>query len=74
MSAIMAIGIVYLVMLFIQPNLLFNIGFQLSFAVTFAIMMSLPIFSKIPTKNAATFDCKYRMPISSVSHFTVSLL
>lgn len=50
MSAIMSIGIVYLMLLFIQPNMLFNIGFQLSFAVTFAIIMSLPIFNKYPQK------------------------
>ena len=51
MSAIMSIGIVYLVFLFIQPNMLSNIGFQLSFAVTFAIMMSLLIFQKYPQKT-----------------------
>ena len=51
MSAITSIEIVYLVMLFIQPNMLFNIGFQLSFAVTFSIMMSLPIFQKYPQKT-----------------------
>ncbi len=51
MSAIMTIGIVYLVFLFIQPNMLSNIGFQLSFAVTFAIMMSLLIFQKYTQKT-----------------------
>lgn len=50
LSAITSIGIVYLAMLFIQPNMLFNIGFQLSFAVTFAIMMSFLIFQKYPQK------------------------
>ncbi len=47
-SAIMAIGLVYLLLLLVQPNLLFNIGFQLSFAVTCAIILSLPIFQKYP--------------------------
>lgn len=50
LSAIASIGIVYLAMLVIQPNMLFNIGFQLSFAVTFAIMMSFLIFQKYPQK------------------------
>lgn len=54
-SANMAIGIVYLLMLFAQPNMLFNIGFQLSFSVTFAIMMSLPIFLKYPQKIMQLF-------------------
>lgn len=55
MSVIMSIGIVYLGLLFIQPNMLFNIGFQLSFAVTFAIIMSLPIFNKYSQKIMQLF-------------------
>ena len=50
-----SIGIVYLLLLFIQPNMLFNIGFQLSFAVTFSIIMSLPIFQKYPQQNMQLF-------------------
>ena len=55
MSVILSIGLVYLGMLFIQPNIIFNIGFQLSFAVTFAIIMSLPIFNKYPQKIMQLF-------------------
>lgn len=54
-SASATIGIVYLFMLFVQPHMLYNIGFQLSFAVTFAIMMSFPIFQKYPHKTMQLF-------------------
>ena len=43
-----SLGLCMYCLLFVQPNLLFNIGFQLSFAVTFSIIMSLPIFQKYP--------------------------
>lgn len=79
MSAITAIGIVYLVMLFIQPNILFNIGFQLSFAVTFSIMMSLPIFQKYPQKTmqllVVSIVCQLvALPILLYHFFEVSVL
>ena len=79
MSAITAIGIVYLVMLFIQPNMLFNIGFQLSFAVTFSIMMSLPIFQKYPQKTMqlliVSIVCQLAaLPILLYHFFEVSVL
>lgn len=42
-SAITSIGVVYLFLLLIQPNVVYNIGFQLSFGVTLAMMLSLKI-------------------------------
>jgi competence protein ComEC len=41
---------VYLFLLLIQPNTLYNIGFQLSFAVTFSLIMSARIFSRFNSK------------------------
>ncbi|WP_409301793.1 DNA internalization-related competence protein ComEC/Rec2 [Peribacillus sp. SCS-155] len=41
---------VYLFLLFIQPYMLYNIGFQLSFAVSFAMILSANIFSQFQSK------------------------
>jgi competence protein ComEC len=40
------IAAVYLILLLYNPNLLYNIGFQLSFAVAFSIIMSLSIVGR----------------------------
>lgn len=50
-SASGTIGVVYLLLLFVQPSMLYNIGFQLSFAVTLAIIMSLTIVQSYPQKT-----------------------
>lgn len=55
MSASSTIGSAYLLFLLIQPNVLYNIGFQLSFAVTFAIIMSFTIFQKYQEKTTQLF-------------------
>ena len=54
-SASATIGSVYLLLLFVQPNMLYNIGFQLSFAVTFAIIISFAIFQKYQQKTMQLF-------------------
>ena len=48
LSAEKAICLVYLALLFFQPGMLFNVGFQLSFAVTFSIIFSQRIFFQYP--------------------------
>ncbi|WP_340371735.1 DNA internalization-related competence protein ComEC/Rec2 [Peribacillus sp. FSL E2-0218] len=50
-SAASTIGLVYIALLLFQPNMLYDIGFQLSFAVTFSILMSSGIFLRYPQKT-----------------------
>ncbi|MFJ9383153.1 DNA internalization-related competence protein ComEC/Rec2 [Peribacillus sp. NPDC101481] len=54
-SAGAAIGSAYMALLFIRPNMLYDIGFQLSFAVTFSIIMSSSIFLQYPKKTTQLF-------------------
>ncbi|MFE4425860.1 DNA internalization-related competence protein ComEC/Rec2 [Peribacillus butanolivorans] len=54
-SAGATIGAVYMTLLFFQPLMLYNIGFQLSFAVTFSIIMSSKIFLQYPQKTLQLF-------------------
>ncbi|MFB6803282.1 DNA internalization-related competence protein ComEC/Rec2 [Peribacillus butanolivorans] len=54
-SAGATIGTVYMTLLFFQPLMLYNIGFQLSFAVTFSIIMSSKIFLQYPQKTLQLF-------------------
>ncbi|MFD9627784.1 DNA internalization-related competence protein ComEC/Rec2 [Peribacillus muralis] len=54
-SAGSTIGLVYIVLLFFRPNMLYDIGFQLSFAVTFSIIISSSIFLRYPQKTLQVF-------------------
>ncbi|MGE7601153.1 DNA internalization-related competence protein ComEC/Rec2 [Peribacillus sp. NPDC097675] len=79
LSASVAIGVIYMVLLFLQPNMLYNIGFQLSFAVTFSIIMSSRIFLHYPQKTIQLFIissiCQLAaLPILLFHFFEVSIL
>lgn len=78
-SAGAAIGSVYMALLFFQPNMLYDIGFQLSFAVTFSIIMSSSIFLRYPKKTMQLFIissiCQMAaLPILLFHFFEVSFL
>lgn len=79
LSASVAICAVYMLLLFLQPNMLYNIGFQLSFAVTFSIIMSSRIFLHYPQKTIQLFIissiCQLAaLPILLFHFFEVSIL
>lgn len=78
-SASSTIGVIYMMLLFFQPNMLYNIGFQLSFAVTFAIIMSSNIFLHYPQKTMQlliiSLICQLAaLPILLFHFFEVSIL
>ncbi|CAH0139885.1 ComE operon protein 3 [Peribacillus sp. Bi96] len=78
-SAGAAIGAVYMALIFFQPNMLYDIGFQLSFAVTFSIIMSSRIFSYYSQKTMQLFIissiCQLSaLPILLFHFFEVSFL
>ncbi|MFJ7857680.1 DNA internalization-related competence protein ComEC/Rec2 [Peribacillus sp. NPDC097206] len=79
LSASVTIGVIYLVLLFLQPNMIYNIGFQLSFAVTFSIIMSSGIFLHYPQKIMQLLiistSCQLAaLPILLFHFYEVSLL
>ena len=79
LSASVSIGVIYMVLLFFQPNMLYNIGFQLSFAVTFSIIMSSGIFLLYPQKTLQLLIissiCQLAaLPILLFHFFEVSIL
>ena len=79
LSASVSISVIYMVLLFLQPNMLYNIGFQLSFAVTFSIIMSSGIFLHYPQKTfqllIISSICQLAaLPILLFHFFEVSIL
>ncbi|WP_285765407.1 DNA internalization-related competence protein ComEC/Rec2 [Peribacillus sp. SI8-4] len=65
-SAASTIGLVYLALLLFQPDMLYDIGFQLSFAVTFSILMSSGIFLRYPQKTLQLFIISFICQLSAL--------
>ncbi|CAH0347074.1 DNA internalization-related competence protein ComEC/Rec2 [Bacillus sp. CECT 9360] len=58
--------IVYLSLLFIQPYMLFNIGFQLSFAAAFSIILSSAIVPRYKSRAVQLFMVSFVCQMSTV--------
>lgn len=66
LSITKSIIFVYLSLLFIQPFMLFNIGFQLSFAAAFSMIMSSAIYSRYESKMLQLFIVSFISQMSTI--------
>ncbi|MDQ0218237.1 DNA internalization-related competence protein ComEC/Rec2 [Peribacillus cavernae] len=79
LSITKSIIIVYISLLFIQPYMLFDIGFQLSFAAAFSMIMSSAIFSRSESKILQLFMISFicqlsTLPILTFHFYEISVL
>lgn len=56
-SPLDTICIVFFVYIFMEPNVIYDIGFQLSFFITFSLLLSTPLLSKLRFKPFVLLFC-----------------
>lgn len=56
-SPLDTICIVFFVYIFMDPNVIYDIGFQLSFFITFSLLLSTPLLAKLRFKPLALLFC-----------------